>query len=111
MPGLAGSICRSRRWTAAGIAPDHARWPCSPNRSLDAAARWLAAKAEHHFTEAHAILAAKPKGHLIAPRLMDAAYSRILRKLMAQGWQLPRTRVRTNKPLLALTLLRLWLTG
>ena len=78
---------------------------------LDVAARWLAAKAEHHFTQAHAILAARPKGHLIAPKLMDAAYSRILRQLLAQGWQLPRRRVRTNKALLALTLLKLWLFG
>ena len=78
---------------------------------LDTAAHWLAAKAEHHFTEAHAILAARPKGRLIAPKLMDAAYSRILDRMLAQGWAAPRPRVRTNKPALLFTLARLWLTG
>jgi presqualene diphosphate synthase len=79
--------------------------------NLDLAARWLAAKAQHHFVEAHALLAAKPKGHLIAPKLMDAAYSRILDQLIAQGWHAPRQRVRTNKMLLALNLIKLWLFG
>jgi phytoene synthase len=78
---------------------------------LDIAARWLADKATVHFAQAHAILAAKPKGRLIAPKLMDVAYSRILDQLIAQGWQRPRKRVSTNKALLALNLLKLWLLG
>ena len=78
---------------------------------LDTAARWLAAKAQQHFAEAHAILAAKPKGRLIAPKLMDVAYSRILEQLIAQGWKAPRQRVATNKALLAFNLLKLWLLG
>ena len=78
---------------------------------LDTAARWLAEKATAHFVEAHAILAAKPKGRLIAPKLMDVAYSRILDQLIAQGWHAPRKRVATNKALLALNLLKLWLLG
>lgn len=77
---------------------------------LDKAARWLAARAEQHFAEAHAILAARPKGRLIAPKLMDAAYSGVLRRMLAQGWRAPRRRVSTNKPLLLVTLVRLWLT-
>ena len=95
---------------AAGIIP---RTPEAlvADGNLDAAARWLAAKAEHHFTEAHTILAARPKGKLIAPKLMDAAYSRILTRMLAQGWAAPRQRVRTNKLRLLLTLTRLWLTG
>jgi phytoene synthase len=64
---------------------------------IDPAARWLAAKAERHFAEANAILAARPKGHLIAPRLMEAAYSRLLGKMLQQGWRSPRTRVRVSK--------------
>ena len=79
--------------------------------ALDKAARWLAEKATAHFVEAHAILAAKPKGRLIAPKLMDVAYSRILDQLIVQGWHAPRTRISTNKPLLALNLLKLWLFG
>jgi phytoene synthase len=33
---------------------------------MDSAARWLAARAEAHFIEAGACLAARPKGRLIA---------------------------------------------
>jgi phytoene synthase len=73
---------------------------------LDAAARWLAAKADRHFKEANAILAARPAGHLIAPRLMEVAYSRLLGRMIRQGWQAPRTRVRVSKLALLLSILR-----
>lgn len=79
--------------------------------NLDTAARWLAARAESHFAEADALLSGKPKGLLLAPKLMEASYSRILRKLIAQGWQAPRQRISTNKPLLILTAIKLWLLG
>jgi presqualene diphosphate synthase len=97
-------------WASAGIqptSPEHLI--VEPN--LDAAARWLAPKAQQHFREAHDLLASKPKGHLIAPKLMEAAYSRILAKLLEQGWDAPRHRVRTDKRRLALTFARLWLFG
>ncbi len=73
---------------------------------LDVAARWLAAKAQVHFAEANAILAARPRGHLIAPRLMEAAYSRLLARMNRQGWQAPRKRVRVSKPALLFSILR-----
>lgn len=95
---------------AAGIVPTKPE-ALVAEPSLDTAARWLAEKATAHFAEAHAILAAKPRGRLIAPKLMDVAYSRILDQLIAQGWHLPRKRISTNKPLLALNLLKLWLLG
>ena len=56
--------------------------------------------------EAGAILASRPRGRLIAPQLMEAAYSRLLDRMLVQGWQLPRKRVRVSKPMLLLTLLR-----
>jgi phytoene synthase len=56
-------------------------------------------------------MAARPRGHLIAPRLMEAAYSRLLRKMLAVGWRPPRQRVRHNKLALMWTLLRLKLAG
>jgi presqualene diphosphate synthase len=89
----------------AGIAP------VSPDNliadpALDAAARWLAGKAVHHFAEAHALLASRPKGRLIAPRLMDQAYSRLLRRMIEQGWWAPRRRVRVSKLALLWSLLR-----
>lgn len=95
---------------AAGITPTNPHALCEDLR-LDKAARWLAAKAEQHFHEADAILSVKPKGLLLAPKLMEASYSRILRALIKHGWHPPRTRISTNKPLLVLTALKLWLLG
>ncbi len=90
----------------AGIAPTTpAILVTEPN--LDVAARWLAGHAERHFSEAHALLDKCPKGRLIAPRLMDAAYSRVLTTMQARGWAAPRVRVRTNKLALLFTLVRL----
>lgn len=74
---------------------------------MDAAARRVAARAHQHYKEAAAILAAKPKGHLIAPRLMGIAYSRLLRTMEQIGWAPPRAWVSTNK--LGLLLTVFWL--
>jgi phytoene synthase len=90
---------------AAGIVPTTPESLVADPR-LDAAARWLAAKAERHFVEANAILAARPAGHLIAPRLMEVAYSRLLARMTRQGWQAPRSRVRVSKLALLLSILR-----
>jgi presqualene diphosphate synthase len=73
---------------------------------VDTAARWLAARAQAHFMEAGACLAARPKGRLIAPRLMEEAYALVLARMLAQGWHKPRQRVSTSKPRLLLSLLR-----
>jgi presqualene diphosphate synthase len=93
----------------AGIEPESPAALLADPR-LDRAARWLAGHASRHFDAAHTLLASNPAGHLIAPRLMDAAYSRVLAKMLARGWQAPRRRVRTDKIALLLTLARLWLT-
>ena len=79
--------------------------------TLDTAARWLAPHAQAHFRDAHAILAARPKGLTAAPRLMEAAYARVLGRMCAMGWAAPRARVRVSKWRLAVTALRLWITG
>ena len=76
---------------------------------VDAACRFLAAKAHVHFRAAEAILAGRPRGHLIAPRLMAAVYAPILTRMEAVGWAPPRKRIKTNKPALLFTALRLWL--
>ncbi len=78
---------------------------------LDAAARWLAEPARVHFVAANAILAARPRGRLIAPRLMEEGYARLLAQMIAQGWQPPRQRLRTSKWRLALAALRYSLFG
>jgi phytoene synthase len=90
---------------AAGIVPTTPR-ALVGEPGLDAAARWLAARAKRHFVEARAILAARPTGHLIAPRLMEVAYSRLLDRMMCQGWQSPRSRMRVSKLALLLSILR-----
>ena len=74
---------------------------------IDAVARELAGTADDHFTAARAILATRPRGHLIAPRLMAIAYARLLDRMMAAGWQAPRHRVRVSKIGLMATALRL----
>ena len=76
---------------------------------VDAACRMLAGKAQEHFRAAEAILAKRPRGHLIAPRLMAAVYAPILVRMEAIGWAPPRTRLKVNKPALIFTVLRLWL--
>lgn len=90
---------------AAGIVPTTPEALAADAR-IDPAARWLAVKAQRHFAEANTILGARPKGHLVAPRLMDVAYSRVLERMMSQGWQPPRRRVRTSKLRLLWSILR-----
>jgi phytoene synthase len=77
---------------------------------VDKVARTLAAEAQDHFAKAQAILSARPRGHLIAPRLMAAAYSRLLARMETTGWMLPRHRARVSKLRLLFTILRLSLT-
>lgn len=90
---------------AAGIMPGTPAALVADDR-LDAAAHWLVPHAETHFSEAERILRSKPQGLMAAPRLMQAAYARVLRKMKRQGWAAPRRRIGVNKPLLALALLR-----
>ncbi|MEG3124564.1 presqualene diphosphate synthase HpnD [Sphingomonas sp. GB1N7] len=77
---------------------------------IDAAARQVAAIAHEHYAKAHAILATRPRGHLLAPRLMEAVYAKVLARTEAIGWAPPRTRVKMSKPELLWTVVRLGLT-
>lgn len=92
---------------SAGVAitPDFAAALADPR--IDRAARLVADTAQGHFAEAKAILAARPRGHLIAPRLMAGAYSELLRRMLAAGWAAPRRRVRHNRLKLLWLMLRL----
>ena len=74
---------------------------------VDAVARALAAEADGHYAQANAILARRPRGHLLAPRLMAAAYGKVLARMKAVGWKPPRHRVRVSKPALLWTALKL----
>jgi phytoene synthase len=90
----------------AGIAPTTPEALVADPR-LDPAARWLAEKARRHFVDANAILAMRPRGHLLAPRLMEASYSRVLTRMFEQGWNPPRRRVRVSQRALLWSILRL----
>ncbi|MDJ0391090.1 presqualene diphosphate synthase HpnD [Roseomonas sp. E05] len=64
---------------------------------VDLACRPLAAQARAHFAAAERLLRARPRGRLLAPRLMAAVYQALLRDMEAQGWAPPRQRVRLTK--------------
>jgi phytoene synthase len=77
---------------------------------IDAAVRPLVARAHEHYRAADKVLAARPAGHLIAPRLMEAVYSKLLQRMEVVGWAPPRTRIRVSKPALLWTVARLLVT-
>ena len=77
---------------------------------IDAACRTVAATAHEHYRRAHAVLATRPRGHLIAPRLMEVAYAKVLERTEAVGWKPPRHRVKVSKLGLLWAVGRLWLT-
>lgn len=77
---------------------------------IDQAVRPLVVRAHDHYRAADAILAARPNGHLIAPRLMEAVYSKLLKRMEVGGWAPPRRRVRVSKPALLWTVARLLVT-
>jgi phytoene synthase len=78
---------------------------------VDAAARALAAEARRHYIAAEAVMAARPKGRLAAPRLMGKVYGRILDRTEAAGWAPPRRRVKLAKAELMWILVRHGLLG
>ena len=77
---------------------------------VDAACRKVAAKAHGHYAKAHAVLASRPRGHVLAPRLMEAVYSKVLARTETLGWAPPRRRVTMSKPALLWTVARLLVT-
>ena len=77
---------------------------------IDAAAREVAAIAHAHYGKARAVLAARPGGHLLAPRLMEAVYAKVLARTEKVGWAPPRHRIKVSKAELLWTVARLGLT-
>ena len=78
---------------------------------VDQACRALAAEARAHYAAARKVMAARPRGRLAAPRLMGAAYGRILDRTESMGWAPPRRRVKVGKAELVWILLRHGLLG
>lgn len=63
---------------------------------IDSAARLIAVEAHGHYAEADRVMA-KARGQLKAPRLMRAAYGKILDRMQQVGWAPPRRRVSLSK--------------
>jgi squalene synthase HpnD len=95
--------------TAAGIAFTTPNEVVGDPR-VDGVARDMAREAQIHFAAARAILAGRPRGHLIAPQLMAIAYAKILARMEAIGWVPPRHRVKVSKLGLMVTAMRLLVT-
>jgi phytoene synthase len=78
---------------------------------VDDACRALAAEAKAHFAAADRLMQSRPKGRLLAPRLMGAVYRAMLQDMLAEGWRPPRRRVRIGKPRLLAIVARCLLSG
>jgi len=78
---------------------------------VDGACRVLAAKASDHFAVADRLLRSRPRGRLLAPRLMAAVYRAVLQEMLALGWAPPRRRVRISKPRLLSIVVRCSVLG
>jgi len=64
---------------------------------VDQACRTLAARSLDYFAAADRLMRSRPRGRLLAPRLMAAVYSALLQKMLVEGWAPPRRRVRIGK--------------
>jgi squalene synthase HpnD len=73
---------------------------------VDRACRALAAQAIEHFTSADRVMRSRPRGRLLAPRLMGAVYRALLKQMLADGWGSPRRRARLSKPHLLYLIIR-----
>jgi len=104
-----GRVYRAREHLAAAGVDMTSPGAVASDPNIDAACRDLAKLAEQHYVAAEAILKRKPKGHLIAPKLMAAVYHKILGRMAATGWAPPRERIKVNKAALLLTVGKLWL--
>lgn len=74
--------------------------------SIDTVCRGIARDAQAHYDASAAIMARCPSRVVRSPRIMYEVYHEILTRLLARGWQAPRTRVRVNKAKLAWIVLR-----
>ncbi|MBV9995414.1 MAG: presqualene diphosphate synthase HpnD [Caulobacteraceae bacterium] len=64
---------------------------------IDAACRWVAARARGHYRQADAVLKERPAGRIRSPRLMREVYDEILARMEAAGWAPPRQRVKIGR--------------
>lgn len=90
---------------AAGIT-SHDPLTVAADPRLPAACAPVVARAQDHFAEAERIMARCPRASVKPCRIMDEAYSAILRGVVARGFAAPRVRVRVSKARFLFSLLR-----
>jgi presqualene diphosphate synthase len=78
---------------------------------VDGACRALAQSALARFAAADRLMRSKPRGRLLAPKVMEAVYRTILQDMLVQGWAPPRRRVRIGKRRLLWIVVRCALLG
>jgi presqualene diphosphate synthase len=78
---------------------------------VDGACRALAQRALVHFAAADRLMRSKPRGRLLAPKVMEAVYRTILQEMLVEGWIAPRRRVRIGKRRLLWIVVRCALLG
>ena len=78
---------------------------------VDDTCRAVAVQALDHFEAADRLLRSRPRGRLLAPRLMAAVYRALLHRMLAEGWVPPRRRVRIGKPHLLYLVARCSVSG
>jgi presqualene diphosphate synthase len=80
----------------AGIPGDEPRAVVDHPR-IEQAAHELLAVARAEYAAADEVMRRRPRGRLIAPRLMSAVYGKTLDRTAALGWAPPRSRVKLKK--------------
>lgn len=78
---------------------------------VDGACRALARRTLEHFAAADRLMRSRPRGRLLAPKMMEGVYRAMLKDMLAQGWVPPRRRVRIAKPRLLWIVVRCILLG
>jgi phytoene synthase len=95
----------------AGLPLDASLQEIIENASIDAACQVVCKIAHEHYRQADLVFNDRPGGHILAPRLMRAAYRSILEKMCLAGWAPPRARMRVGKSKLLWLALREGLFG
>jgi phytoene synthase len=76
------------------------------NPAIGKACAPVVERAQHHFAEADAIMAREPRRTVKTPRIMAAAYRMMLDRMIARGFQAPRTPVKLRRSQFVWILLR-----
>jgi phytoene synthase len=90
---------------AAGVMTDEPHVAAADPKLAQACVE-VAARARQHFEKAQSIMATAPRAAVKAPRLMAAAYSSILDRMVKEGFAPPRRRAKASRLRVRCALLR-----